>query len=125
MTDEEGDPVPGAGALVADRLADRELHAYLQGDHEADVREGRITDGDGEFTVDRILGGSGKHEVWLVVRKPCFRDHAERVWVGDGGPDRDYFIEVTLERDPEQVLEDCEDTGGMGGATGVGGAGPF
>lgn len=125
VTDREGEPIPGAGVLVADRFADRSLRAYLRGDTEANLRKGWLTGGDGTFSVDRILGGPGKHDVWLVVRKPCFLDHAERVWAGEGGPERDYFIEVTLERDPEQALEDCEGTGGMGGATGAGGAGPL
>lgn len=101
VLDPEGEPVETAAIFVGDRTSDGHLDAYLRGDDSAALSFGRSTDAEGTFEYDRILGGSGRHDVWLVIRKETFVDHAAHLWSGSGSPDKDEFVvEVTLRRAP-------------------------
>lgn len=103
VTDANGEPIEDARAAIADRVFSRQLDTYLRGDTAAGLPGGSLTDAEGHFRCYDVLGGDDFHDVWLVVRKDGFLDHAEQVWAGDGGPDRDFFVEVVLQREETEA----------------------
>jgi hypothetical protein len=85
VLDSDSQPVVGADYFLEDRLRDESAQVESHGH----------TDDQGRFETSATIGNI-EHDFWIRIEAVGYRTHAERIWRGDGAPDDDIELEITL-----------------------------
>jgi hypothetical protein len=78
-------PIVGADFFLEDRLRDERAQVASHG----------YTDDQGRFETSPTQGNI-EHDFWIRIEKVGYRTHSEQIWRGDGVPEGDIDLEITL-----------------------------
>jgi hypothetical protein len=105
VVDSEGGAVPDARVYMGDRRFHDEFDGCIKNGDEACLRGmtlslGTETDENGQFEMQGMLAGNGRHDVWITATKETMGLTVQRLWKGKGSPDG--AVHVTLILPAEQ-----------------------